>query len=82
MQAVDLGGVAAAADPERIGAALLALNPAKGARGGAIASAEGVRAAIAAGLEFIVVDPVLPALLQAARTKLEAIPASKQKEAP
>ena len=43
------------------------------------ASAEGVRA-VAAGLEFIVADPVLPALLQAARMTLETILASKQKE--
>jgi pyruvate,orthophosphate dikinase len=39
----------------------------RGARGGAIASDEGVRAALAAGLEFIVADPVLPPLLAAAR---------------
>ena len=80
VDAVDLSGVDAAADPERIGEVISALKPAKGARGGSIASAEGVRAAIAAGLEFIVADPVLPALLQAARMTLETIPASKQKE--
>src|SRR5271163_879491 len=79
VDAVDLSGVDAA-DPERIGEVISALKPAKGARGGSIASAEGVRAAIAAGLEFIVADPVLPALLQAARMTLETIPASKQKE--
>jgi len=82
IDAIDLSGVDAAADPERIGAVLSTLKPARGARGGAIASAEGVRAAIAAGLEFIVADPVLPALLQAARTTLETIPASKEKESP
>jgi len=80
VDAVDLSGVDAAADPERIGDVISALKPAKGARGGSIASAEGVRAAIAAGLDFIVADPVLPALLQAARMTLETIPASKQKE--
>ncbi|MFZ2106014.1 MAG: hypothetical protein WAV18_11660, partial [Roseiarcus sp.] len=47
--AVDLSGIDAAADPERIGEVISALKPAKGARGGSIASAEGVRA-VAAGL--------------------------------
>ncbi len=80
VDAVDLSGVDAAADPERIGEVLASLKSARGARGGAVASAEGVRAAIAAGLEFIVADPVLPPLLQAARMTLETLPASKQKQ--
>jgi pyruvate,orthophosphate dikinase len=64
---VDLDHNEAAADPAQIGAVLGALRGIKGARGGAIASDEGVRAAIGAGLEFIVADPVLPPLLAAAR---------------
>ena len=60
---MDLSGDAAAADPQRIGEVLAACKGARGARGGAIASDEGVHAAIAAGLEFIVADPVLPPLL-------------------
>ena len=40
--------------------------------GGAIASDEGVRAALAAGLEFIVADPVLPPLLAAVRSRRDA----------
>ena len=70
--ALDLSREAAAADPLRIGEILAARKGARGARGGAIASDEGVRAAIAAGLEFIVADPVLPALLAAARIGAEA----------
>jgi pyruvate, orthophosphate dikinase len=71
--AFDLGGNAAAADPERIGEVLAAHKGARGARGGVIASEQGVRAAIAAGLEFIVADPVLPPLLAAARIRAEAL---------
>jgi pyruvate,orthophosphate dikinase len=80
MDAFDLGDVAAAADPEKIGEVLASLKSARGARGGAVASAEGVRAAIAAGLEFIVADPVLPPLLRAARLASEAVPAPKEKQ--
>jgi pyruvate,orthophosphate dikinase len=80
IDAVDLSGVEAAADPERIGDVLRSLNFARGARGGAIASAEGVRAAIGAGFEFIVADPVLPPLLRAARTASETVAASKEKQ--
>ncbi len=69
--ALDLSGDATAADPQRIGEVLAARKGARGARGGAIASDEGVRAAIAAGLEFIVADPVLPPLLAAARIGAE-----------
>ena len=43
-----------------------------GARGGLIASEEGVFAAMQAGLEFIVADPVLPPLLVAVRRAAEA----------
>jgi pyruvate,orthophosphate dikinase len=78
--AFDLGDLDAAADPERIGEVLASLTSARGARGGAVASAEGVRAAIAAGLEFIVADPVLPPLLRAARLASEAVPAPKEKQ--
>lgn len=51
-----------AVDPTRLPALI---EGARGARGGAIASEEGVRAALAAGLEFIVAEPTLPALLAA-----------------
>ena len=50
------------ADPSRLPALI---EGARGARGGAIASEEGVRAALAAGLEFIVAEPTLPVLLAA-----------------
>ena len=66
--ATDLSSNDDAADPEKISAALTGL---KGARGGAIASDEGVRAAIRAGLEFIVAEPLLPPLLAAARAATE-----------
>jgi pyruvate, orthophosphate dikinase len=68
-EAIDLSEIDAAADPATIGGALKAIAGARGARGGAIASDEGVRAALAAGLEFIVADPVLPPLLAALRGK-------------
>jgi pyruvate, orthophosphate dikinase len=55
--AVDLTGNVAAADPTTIGDVLKLIKGARGARGGAIASDEGVRGALAAGLEFIVADP-------------------------
>jgi pyruvate, orthophosphate dikinase len=67
--AVDLTETVAAIDPATIGDALNLIKGARGARGGAIASDEGVRAALAAGLEFIVADPVLPPLLAALRLK-------------
>jgi pyruvate,orthophosphate dikinase len=78
--AVDLSQNAAAADPTTIGAALDAYAGAKGACGGAIASEEGVRAALAAGLEFIVADPVLPPLLAAVRAGGEGALASDRME--
>jgi pyruvate, orthophosphate dikinase len=68
-EAVDLSETIAAADPETIGEALKLISCARGARGGAIASDQGVRAALAAGLEFIVADPVLPPLLAALRCR-------------
>jgi pyruvate,orthophosphate dikinase len=71
-EAVDLSGNDAAADPTTIGDVLRGLRGARGARGGAIASDEGVRAALAAGLEFIVADPVLPPLLAAVRSRAGA----------
>jgi pyruvate,orthophosphate dikinase len=69
--AADLSADDEAADPEKIGAILRGLTGARGARGGVVASEEGVRAAIDAGLEFIVAEPVLPSLLIAVRTAAE-----------
>ncbi len=60
--AVDLDRLPGGEDPERL-PALLAGTP--GAKGGALASDAGVAAAVAAGLDFIVVHHVLPALLAA-----------------
>jgi pyruvate,orthophosphate dikinase len=82
LDAVDLSGFDAAVDPAQIGAVLTAFKGARGARGGAIGSDEGVRAAIAAGLEFIVADPVLPPLLAAARIAAETDPNATEKELP
>ena len=70
--AVDLSLREDAADPEKISEILGGLKDARGARGGAVASEEGVRAAIRAGLQFIVADPVLPPLLAAARAALQS----------
>jgi len=72
-EAIDISCNDAAADPTRIAEALRSLRGPRGVRGGAIASNEGVRAAIAAGLEFIVADPVLPPLLAALRCKAGVI---------
>ena len=65
--AVDLSTNDDAADPEKIGQVLKGFKGARGARGGVVASDEGVRAALKAGLEFIVAEPVLPPLLAAVR---------------
>ena len=64
---IDISHDPDAADPERIGLALVRVKGALGVRGGLIASDEGVFAALKAGLEFIVADPVLPPLLAAVR---------------
>ena len=64
--ALDLDRNNDAADPANLPSLLTGV---RGARGGAIASEEGVRAAIAAGLEYIVADPTLPALLAAVQAK-------------
>lgn len=55
-------------DPERVEAVVNGLRGYRGAQGGAIATEAGVRAALAAGLEFIVAEPALPALLLAAQS--------------
>jgi pyruvate,orthophosphate dikinase len=60
--ALDLEGNDDAADPANLPALI---RGARGARGGAIASEDGVRAALDAGLEYIVAEPTLPALLAA-----------------
>jgi pyruvate, orthophosphate dikinase len=65
--AADLTNNEDAANPEKIGEVLRELKGARGARGGILASDEGVRAALKAGLEFIVAEPVLPPLLAAVR---------------
>ena len=70
--AADLSANDDAADPEKIGAVLASLKGARGARGGVIASNEGVQAALKAGLEFIVAEPVLPPLIAAVRATMTA----------
>jgi pyruvate,orthophosphate dikinase len=67
---VDLTNMDGAEDAQKIPSILAQLGRVRGARGGAIATDLGVRAAIAAGLDFIVAEPVLPALLAAAQAKL------------
>jgi pyruvate,orthophosphate dikinase len=63
----DLNTIDAASDPARIAGVMAGLKGYRGATGGAIATSEGIRAAIEAGFEFVVANPVLPALLAAAR---------------
>lgn len=60
--ALDLSTLPGGEDPEQIGDLI---RNCRGARGGAIASDGGVKAALAAKLEFIVGEPVLPLLLAA-----------------
>jgi pyruvate,orthophosphate dikinase len=66
---LDLNDVNGGEDPSRLEEILKAAGGVKGARGGAIASDEGVRAAIAAGLEFIIAQPALPPLLAAVQSR-------------
>lgn len=61
-EVTDLSQIDGGEDPDRIGSVLAGL---RAARGGAIASDEGIRAALAAGLDLVVADPVLPPLLAA-----------------
>ncbi len=79
-EAVDLSDREEAADPTRIGALLNSLPGVRGARGGVLASDEGVRAALASGLEFIVAEPVLPPLLAAIRAAAQPATAADDAE--
>jgi pyruvate,orthophosphate dikinase len=63
---IDLNAVDGGEDPKRLPALIRGYD---GARGGAIASDEGVRAAVAEKLQFVVGEPVLPLLLAAVRAK-------------
>ena len=63
---LDLHSNQDAADPANLPRLL---TGARGAMGGAVASEEGVRAALAAGLEYIVAEPALPALLAALQAR-------------
>jgi pyruvate,orthophosphate dikinase len=63
---IDLNAVDGGEDPKRLPALIRGYD---GARGGAIASDEGVRAAVAEKLHFVVGEPVLPLLLAAVRAK-------------
>jgi len=65
-ETLDLDQYEEAVEADRL-APLLA--GARGAKGGAIASDEGVRAALAAGLEYIVAEPSLPPLIAAIHTR-------------
>ena len=68
--AIDLDRLPGGEEPARLPALLVG---APGARGGALASDAGVAAAVAAGLDFIVVRQALPALLAAcAAARMEA----------
>lgn len=61
---LDLDGIDEAADPANL---LNFIKGSRGIRGGSIASEEGVRAALKAGVQFIVGEPTLPILLAAIR---------------
>ncbi|MEE4146266.1 MAG: pyruvate, phosphate dikinase [Halieaceae bacterium] len=72
---LDLDAFEEAVEPDKL-AGLLA--GARGAKGGAIASDEGVRAALAAGLEYIVAEPSLPPLIAAIHARAGRIPSDNQ----
>lgn len=69
---VDIAAAGGANAITSIAAALAQFKGAIGARGLAIGSNEGVRAALDAGLQFIVTEPVLPALICAIHARPEA----------
>lgn len=72
--ALDLSGDEQACDEAAIDAALerlLKQHPCEGARGGAIGTDAGVKAALRHGLKFIVADPVLPPLVAAVHARVE-----------
>lgn len=70
---LDLNGVERGEDQARLEEILQNMRRVNGARGSSIASDEGVRAAIAAGLAFIVSEPTLPALLTAVQSRKKAL---------
>lgn len=74
LDALDLAAIEGAEESENLPQILAGNQTAKGAAGGAIATDEGVRAAIDAGLEFIVADPRLPSLLAAVQANVEPVP--------
>jgi pyruvate, orthophosphate dikinase len=76
---IDLSTVEGGEDPERIGP-LLAGH--RGAKGGAIASDAGVRAALDAGLDFIVAEPALPAMIAAIHARASGPQQSGEAEQP
>jgi len=63
---LDLDQFEEAVEPDKLAPLLAGV---RGAKGGAIASDEGVRAALAAGLEYIVAEPSLPPLIAAIHTQ-------------
>lgn len=67
---LDLDGQDEAADPDTLPELI---KGAAGARGGAIASDQGIAAALAAGLKYIVANPALPPLLAAIHAQKQPI---------
>jgi pyruvate,orthophosphate dikinase len=65
---IDLNTVEGGEDPKRLPGLIRGY---RGARGGAIASDEGIRAALQEKLEFVVGEPVLPLLIAAIRSQTE-----------
>jgi pyruvate, orthophosphate dikinase len=65
---IDLNTVEGGEDPKRLCGLIRGY---RGARGGAIASDEGIRAALQEKLEFVVGEPVLPLLIAAIRSQSE-----------
>jgi pyruvate, orthophosphate dikinase len=71
---LDLDEIVEASDPTSVATALSKLygqSRKRFVRGGAIGSSQGIQAAIALGVEAIVCEPVLPALIAAAQLSVE-----------
>lgn len=71
---LDLNTIDGGSDPDRVESVVKSNPGAAGVTGGAAATEAGVRAAIEAGFEFIVAQPVLPTLLTAVHVSTKMSP--------
>ncbi len=79
---VDVAAVGESHEHSSIAAALAKVKGAAGARGVSMGTDEGVRAALDAGLQFIVTEPTLPALISAIHARPPTPSSTYQKVGP